>query len=63
MKEGSKYIVKQIRGMKGREKHIRDTLAALGLGRIGKQREFTANAALIGMVNRVGHLVEVSPLK
>lgn len=54
--------VRQIRGVAGRTKRTRDTLAALGLGRIGKSREHNVNPALVGMVKAVRHLVEVEKL-
>jgi len=60
MKEGKKIVVRQTRGVGGRDVRTRATLAALGLGRVGKVRQFRANPALLGMVERVRHLVTVS---
>lgn len=54
-----KIRVKQVRGVCGRPQRTRDTLAALGLGRIGKQKELPANDAVIGMVKKVRHLIDV----
>jgi|LakMenEpi03Aug12_release.lakeMendotaPanAssembly.Ray.scaffolds.fasta_scaffold536157_2 large subunit ribosomal protein L30 len=59
MKDGKKIIVKQTRSVIGRDGEVRNTLKALGLGRIGKERQHTVNAALAGMLHRVGHLVKV----
>jgi len=54
-----KIRVKQIRGLSGRPQRQRDTLKALGLGRIGKSQELPANSSVIGMVRSVRHLLEV----
>lgn len=63
MKEGMKIAVTQIKGLSGRPERARKTIAALGLGKIGKTREFTANEAVWGMLRRVRHLVEVVEVK
>jgi ribosomal protein L30 len=39
-----------------------DTLCALGLGRIGKKKEFVLNPALIGMIKKVRHFVRVEKI-
>lgn len=57
--KGSKVIVRQYRSGAGRAVPVLRTLEALGLGRIGKSREFTLNDAVIGMLRRVDHLVLV----
>ena len=54
--------VRQVRGIAGRTQRTRDTLNALGLGRIGKEREHDVNPALVGMVRAVRHLVEVEKI-
>jgi len=54
-----KIRVKQVRGYCGRPKRQRDTLKALGLGRIGKSQELPANPSVVGMVKAVRHLIEV----
>ena len=61
MTDGKKIIVTQTRGTARRDKRLRATLEALGLGRVGKQREHPANGAILGMVRRVEHLVSVTP--
>jgi len=57
-----KVLVKQVRSLNGRDQVTIDTLKALGLGRIGDKRELNLNPALIGMIRRVEHLVDVSRL-
>jgi large subunit ribosomal protein L30 len=37
----------------------RATMRSLGLGRIGRSVEHTANGAILGMVAKVSHLVSV----
>ena len=54
-----KIIVKQIKSVIGRPETQRRTLAALGLGRIGKSAELDDNASIRGMVAKVSHLIEV----
>ena len=54
-----KLVVKQIKSVIGRPETQRRTLAALGLGRIGKTNELDDNAAIRGMVAQVSHLIEV----
>ncbi len=56
----SKILVRQIRSSSGRTKEVRETLRALGLGRIGKTKTHSANAAIVGMLRRVEHLIEVT---
>lgn len=60
---GSKVTVRQTRSIAGREKEVIRTLQALGLGRIGKQKELTVNPAVLGMIKRVGYLLEVKESK
>ena len=54
-----KLVVKQIKSVIGRPETQRRTLAALGLGRIGKSAEFDDNASIRGMIAKVSHLVAV----
>ncbi|RME62220.1 MAG: 50S ribosomal protein L30 [Candidatus Dadabacteria bacterium] len=56
---GKKVLVSQVRSVCGASKRQRATLSALGLGKIGKRREFTLNESLVGMLRRVRHLVIV----
>ena len=57
-----KVIVKQIRSLSGQDKWQRATVKALGLGRLGSSREFNLNPALVGMLKKVEHLVDIRPL-
>lgn len=61
MKDGMKILVKQTKSLSGRTDDMIDTLKALGLGRIGKQRQMTVNPALWGMLKKVRHMIEVEP--
>ena len=55
-----KLVVKQIKSVIGRPETQRRTLAALGLGRIGKTAELDDNASIRGMIAKVSHLVSVA---
>ncbi len=59
----SKVIVRQIRSGIGRAPVVRETLKALGLGRLNKQRELALNEATKGMLKKVEYLLEVTPVK
>ena len=60
MKEGIRVKIKQIRSEAGRAPAVRDTLQALGLGRIGREREHIVNPAIWGMLKKVSRLVRVT---
>ena len=55
----SKLIITQTRSQIKCPKRQKDTLKALGLGRIGKRAEVEGNAQIRGMVEKVHHLVSV----
>lgn len=55
-----RIIIKQIRSQIKRPKRDKDTLRALGLGRIGKQQELEATPQVRGMVETVRHLISVT---
>ena len=55
-----KIVVKQIKSVIGRPETQRRTLAALGLGRIGKSSELDDNASVRGMIAKVAHLVKLT---
>lgn len=59
----SKIVVKQVRSAIGRNQRVRDTLQALGLGKIGKSKELASNPAVEGMIAKVSHLLEVERKK
>ena len=52
-----KVIVKQIRSATGRDKRTKSTLAALGLGRIGFEKEHEITPSTAGMLHAIKHLV------
>lgn len=54
-----KIRVKQTRSGIGHPKRQKETLRALGLGRIGRVVEHKEEASVLGMVRAVSHLVEV----
>ncbi|MCO6431806.1 MAG: 50S ribosomal protein L30 [Deltaproteobacteria bacterium] len=57
----AEVTVRQTRSSAGRTDRVKDTLSALGLGRIGKQRSFkNPNQALMGLIRKVDYLLEVS---
>lgn len=60
MEDGARVVIKQTRSEIGRTQRVRDTLGALGLGRIGKSREVTLNPAIRGMIRKVRHLLSVT---
>jgi large subunit ribosomal protein L30 len=53
-----KIIVKQTRSKIGRPSKQKKTLIALGLGKINKEVELVSTPQVIGMVNKVKHLIE-----
>jgi len=57
-----KIIVKQKRSKIGRPSKQKKTLVALGLGKINKEVELVGTPQIIGMINKVKHLVEVKEL-
>lgn len=58
----AKVHIKQVRSSIGRPANQKATLVALGLGRIGKERELDVNEPLQGMINKVSHLITVTEL-
>lgn len=55
--------IKQVRSQIKRPQDQKDTLKALGLGRMNREVVKTATPALIGMVRKVSHLVKVEEVK
>ncbi len=47
----------------GRKPRQVKTLEAMGLRKIGKSVELPANPAVLGMIEKVAHLVEVEEMK
>ncbi len=56
----SKIIITQTRSQIKCPKRQKDTLKALGLGRIGKRAEVEGTPQVRGMVEKVHHLVSVT---
>ena len=54
-----KIKIKQIRSRIGRPKDQKRTLDALGLNKINKVVEHNATPQIIGMVNKVNHLIKI----
>lgn len=56
-----KVKVTQIRGTGRRTQAVRATISALGLGKIGKTKVHPVNAAVVGMLRKVEHLIKIEP--
>ncbi|MFA5619305.1 MAG: 50S ribosomal protein L30 [Weeksellaceae bacterium] len=54
-----KVKVTQVKSAINKTKREKETLVALGLGRIGKTAEHEMTPAIQGMVRKVQHLIEV----
>jgi large subunit ribosomal protein L30 len=59
----TKIIVTQVKSQIGRLKNQKRTLEALGLRRLNQSVEHEATPSIVGMVNKVSHLVSVQKLK
>ena len=59
----AKIIVKQVKSQINCPLTQKRTLVALGLKRLGQTVEHDANSAILGMVNKVKHLVSVEEAK
>jgi large subunit ribosomal protein L30 len=57
-----KIRVKQVRSGIGHPEIQKKTLKALGLGRIGRIREHNATPQIMGMVEKVAHLISVEEI-
>lgn len=56
----AKIKITQVRSDIKRPKDQRLTIQALGLGKINRTVEVEATPQILGMVNKVGHLVSIS---
>jgi len=56
-KSEKKIQVTQVRSIIGQKPQHRKTIEALGLRHIGHTREYNATPQILGMVNKVRHLV------
>jgi large subunit ribosomal protein L30 len=59
----AKLIVKQVRSKINCPLDQKRTLEALGLRKMGQVVEHDANPAILGMVNKVKHLVSIEETK
>lgn len=59
-KAGKQIKVTLVRSVIGHTKTQKDTVRALGLGKISSSRVLPDSPAVRGMINKVHHLVEVS---
>lgn len=59
----AKIKVTQVKSQIGRLKNQKRTLEALGLHRLNQTVEHEATPSIVGMVNKVSHLVSVEELK
>ncbi len=57
-----KVAVTQIRSTINRPKRQKLTIKALGLGKLNKTVEHEATPQIVGMINKVSHLVTVKEL-
>lgn len=57
-----KLLIRQVRSAIDRPKRQKDTLVALGLRRINHSSEHLATPQILGMVEKVKHLVTVEEI-
>ena len=58
-KTAASLRVRQVRSGIGFDKTQKATLKALGLGKLGRVREFPDNREVRGMIRKIPHLVEL----
>jgi len=58
-----KIRIKQVKSQIRREGSQKKTLVALGLRKLNQVVEHEASATILGMVNKVNHLVSVEEIK
>ena len=54
--------IKQVRSVIGRPARQKRTMAALGLRKINHERTIVANPAVLGMIEKVKHLITVEEI-
>ena len=57
-----KLKIKQVRSIIGRPARQKQTMQALGLRKINHEREVVATPQVLGMINKVKHLITVEEL-
>ena len=58
-----RIVVKQVKSQIGRDVTVRNALKSLGLGRIGKSKEFNVGPEVVGIIRQVSHLVTINDVK
>ena len=58
-----KIKIKQVKSPIGRNNKQRKILVSLGLNKINRERTLESNSAIIGMINKVKHLIKVDEVK
>ena len=58
-----KIKIKQLKSPIGRNNKQRKILVSLGLNKINRERTLESNSAIIGMINKVKHLIKVDEVK
>ena len=58
-----KIKITQIKSPIGRNNKQRKILVSLGLNKINRERTLESNSAVIGMINKVKHLIKVNEVK
>ena len=59
----SKIKIKQLKSSIGRNSKQRKILISLGLNKINRERTLESNPAILGMINKVKHLIKVDEVK
>ena len=59
----SKIKIKQLKSPIGRNNKQRKILISLGLNKINREKIHESNAAILGMINKVKHLIKVDEVK
>lgn len=57
-----KAKITQVRSVIGRPKDQRDTMVALGLGKINRTVVKEVNPAILGMMKKITHLVKIEEI-
>ena len=63
MAKAKSIKVTQTRSLAARSEKCRDTVRALGLGRIGKSSVLPVNKPILGMLEKISHLVTIEVVK
>ena len=58
-----KIKITQVKSPIGRNNKQRKILVSLGLNKINRERTLESNSAIIGMINKVKHLIKIDEVK